>query len=214
MPLGGEPIVRRALRQVLLCPDLGGVVVVAPVGHLSEVADLLGGTAAVDVPVEVVAGGAERSDSVALGVASLSDAVDLVLVHDAARALAPTAVFERVVAALRAGHDAVVPVLPVTDTIKEVGPVRADGLADVVRTVDRTSLRAVQTPQGFTRHVLVRAHEVRVNERAGAAVTDDAGLVEAAGGTVTTVAGDARSVKITTPHDLAAAAQWLDKGPR
>lgn len=187
---------------------------VAPVGHLSEFADLLGDVAAVDVPVEVVAGGAERSDSVALGVAALGDAVDLVLVHDAARALTPTAVFERVVGALRAGRDAVVPVLPVTDTIKEVGPVRADGLADVVRTIDRTSLRAVQTPQGFRRSVLERAHEVWAHERAGGTVSDDAGLVEAAGGTVTTVAGDARSVKITTPHDLEAAAQWLDKSPR
>ncbi len=198
----------RALRQVLFCPDVDEVVVVAPAGHLSAFIDLLGDNAAGDGPVQVVAGGAERSDSVACGAAALSDRVDLVLVHDAARALAPAIVFERVVGALHAGHGAVVPVLSVTDTIKRVGPAGPDGHEAVVGTLDRSSLRVVQTPQGFTRAVLLQAHQ-----RAGAAVTDDAGLVEAAGGVVTTVAGDARSLKITSPHDLAAAALWLEPAP-
>lgn len=196
---------RHALHQVLTCPDLSEVIVVAPADHLSEFTDLLSGVGADGVPVKVVAGGGQRSDSVARGIDALSAGVDLVLVHDAARALAPAAVFERVVAALHTGHDAVIPVLPVTDTIKQVDVAERGGHEAVRRTLDRTSLRAVQTPQGFTRDVLRQAHE-----RADAVVTDDAGLVEAAGGTVTTVAGDARSLKITTPHDLEVAALWLD----
>jgi 2-C-methyl-D-erythritol 4-phosphate cytidylyltransferase len=117
--------------------------------------------------------------------------VDLVLVHDAARALTPPAVVEAVVAALRAGADAVVPVLPVTDTVK-----RVDG--DRVRvTVDRSDLRVAQTPQGFRREVLAAAHA-----QAGPAATDDAALVERLGLTVDTVPGSEEAFKVTRPFDL------------
>jgi hypothetical protein len=115
----------------------------------------------------------------------------LVLVHDAARCLVPPEVVERVVAALRAGAPAVVPVLPVTDTVKQV-----DAAGTVVRTVPRADLRAVQTPQGFARDVLERAHD------AGASgATDDASLLEALGLPVTTVVGDERAFKVTRPLD-------------
>lgn len=140
----------------------------------------------------IVVGGAERTDSVRAGLAAAGDA-ELVLVHDAARPLTPAPMIERVVAALRAGASAVIPVLPVADTIKRVGP---DGAVEA--TVDRADLRAVQTPQGFTAAALRAAYDAAPGELA----TDDAGLVERAGGTVVTVPGDPLALKITTAFDL------------
>lgn len=156
------------------------------------------------VEIRVVPGGAERSDSVALGLRALAPDVEVVLVHDAARALTPPKVFDRVVAAVRDGHPAVTPALPVADTIKqvEVGP---DGTETVLSTIDRGTLRAVQTPQGFQRTTLELAHA-----EVGRALTDDCGMVEALGGRVHVVPGDPRAMKITTPHDLEVAAAWLE----
>lgn len=159
----------------------------------------LTGAGAGQVQVAVVAGGAERSDSVAAGLAALPHGVGIVLVHDAARALTPPAVFERVVEAVRHGRSAVVPALAVTDTIKMV-----DARDHVVSTPDRNALRAVQTPQGFLRQTLERAHR-----EAGGAVTDDAGLVEGLGEAVFVVPGDPRSRKITDAEDLAVVGSWL-----
>jgi len=184
--VAGEPLLAHALRGLRSAPSIGPVVVVAPAPDVQAVTRLV---AAYDVGV--VAGGAQRQDSVRLGLAALPAEVDLVLVHDAARCLTPRHVVEAVVAALRAGADAVVPVLPIADTVKQV-----DGQL-VLRTVDRADLRAVQTPQGFRRAVLERAHSSGLR-----ATTDDAGLVEALGGTVTTVPGDDEAFKITRPLDL------------
>lgn len=140
--------------------------------------------------VTVVAGGEERHDSVAAGLAALADDVDYVLVHDAARPFVPAEVISRVIDALEAGAQAVVPAIPVVDTIKRV-------FEDVVvETVERSALRSVQTPQGFRRSVLVEAHA------AGGAATDDALMVERLGISVTVVAGSEESFKITTPRDL------------
>lgn len=173
----------RATRQV----DL--VVVVAPAELVSELADDLGADAL------VVAGGAERTDSVRAGLSAALTAAPgarYVLVHDAARALTPPQLISDVISALRAGARAVVPVLPVTDTIKVVDE---DGV--VTATPDRSALRAVQTPQGFAVDVLRRAHDGNVE-----AVTDDAGLVERGGTAVHTIVGDPRAFKITTVLDL------------
>jgi 2-C-methyl-D-erythritol 4-phosphate cytidylyltransferase len=126
-----------------------------------------------------------------------------VLVHDAARALTPADLFVRVVDALRAGSNAVIPVLPVVDTIKSVD---ADGT--VTGTPDRSTLRAVQTPQGFDVDLLERAN------RDAADATDDAGLVERLGERITTVAGDPLAFKITTPLDLVLARTVLASGVR
>jgi len=168
------------------------VVVTAPPSSATDFAAL--------VPsATVVAGGATRQDSVRAGLSSLPAEVDTVLVHDAARALVPIDVVHRVLAALNDGAEAVVPVVPLADTVKEV---TADG--DIVRTVDRTSLRAVQTPQGFRRAVLDRAHAAGMTD-----ATDDAALVEALGVTVTTVAGSAEALKVTTPMDLEVAQSIL-----
>ena len=125
-----------------------------------------------------------RLDSVRVGLAALADDVDAVLVHDVARAFVPPAVIDRVIAALADGADAVVPGLPVIDTIK-----RVDADEVVLATVDRSELRAIQTPQGFRRSALVAAH-------AGAPeATDDAALIEAGGGQVVVVAGRRRGIQ-------------------
>ncbi|MGI8537576.1 MAG: 2-C-methyl-D-erythritol 4-phosphate cytidylyltransferase [Mycobacteriales bacterium] len=184
--LAGEPLLVHAVRGLRSAPSVGPVVVAAPAPDVEAVRGLL---AAYDV--DVVAGGAHRQDSVRLALAVLPAEVDLVLVHDAARCLTPSHVVEAVVAALRAGADAVVPVLPIADTVKQVDGQR------VLGTVDRTTLRAVQTPQGFRREVLQQAHSSGPQS-----ATDDAGLVEALGGTVTTVPGDDAAFKITRPLDL------------
>lgn len=184
--LAGEPLLVHAVRGLRAAPSVGPVVVAAPAADVAQVQALL---AAYDVLV--VAGGAERTDSVRLALAALDPAVELVLVHDAARCLTPPALVEAVVACLRAGAEAAVPVLPVGDTVKTV-----DG-STVVATVDRAALRAAQTPQGFRRDVLARAHAA-----AAGSVTDDAGLVEALGVAVTTVPGDEEAFKVTRPIDL------------
>jgi 2-C-methyl-D-erythritol 4-phosphate cytidylyltransferase len=133
------------------------------------------------------------------GLAAAGDA-EFVLVHDAARALTPPAMIARVVAELKAGSAAVIPVLPVTDTIKSV-----DVLGVVTGTPLRSELRAVQTPQGFSAQVLRDAHDA-----GDLAATDDASLVERLGVSVQTIAGEVRAFKITTPLDLVLARALLD----
>ncbi len=184
--LAGEPLLVHAVRTLRSVPSIGVVVVAAPAPDVEAVGRLL-----VAYDVVVVPGGDDRQDSVHRTLAALPPDVDLVLVHDAARCLTPGHVIEAVVAALRAGADAVVPVLPIADTVKHVEGVR------VLGTVDRAALRAVQTPQGFRREVLEQAHAAGRQ-----AATDDASLVEVLGGTVTTVPGDDEAFKITRPLDL------------
>jgi len=148
-------------------------------------------------PVTVVPGGADRTESVRLALRAALERVPdakIVLVHDAARAFTPPALVRSVTAAVAAGAQAVVPVLPVTDTVK-----RVDDAGVVLDTPSRTHLRAVQTPQGFDVDVLCRAYE------AADVATDDAGLVERIGVPVHTVPGDVAAMKITTPFDLAVA---------
>lgn len=146
-----------------------------------------------DARLACVAGGSERSDSVraALGLVPVED-IDCILVHDAARPFVPAAVIERVVAAVLGGAPAVIPVLPVTDTIK-----RVDAAGRVVETPERASLVAVQTPQGFEPALLRRAHATPVP-----GATDDAMLAERLGVTVQTVTGADDAFKITHPRDL------------
>lgn len=166
------------------------------------------------VRVLLVPGGVTRQDSVARGLAAGLAAVpdaDVVLIHDAARCLTPSEMIARVAEAVRQGHDAVIPALPVTDTIKRVGAPNAYSAEPVEQTVDRRVLRAVQTPQGFKRELIERAHregaERALNE--ATAASDDAALVEALGERVWVVAGDERAMKITTPRDLAVAKLML-----
>lgn len=161
-----------------------GVILVLPEDQVGRVA--------LDVqPDVVVAGGATRSASVRAGLAQVPEGVEAVVVHDAARPLAHPGLFSAVLEALAAGADGAVAAVPVADTLKRVD---ADGT--VVETVDREGLWAVQTPQGFRADVLRAAHAGKPE------ATDDAGLVEAAGGRVVVVAGDRRNLKVTDPADL------------
>ena len=193
--LGGEPLLVHAVRRLCAAASIAQVVVAAPADSLDAVRALLEPFA----PVFVLAGGASRQLSVAAALAAADPALDIVLVHDAARALAPPALIERVAAAVRAGSPAVIPVLPVIDTIKQV-----DDAGWVLGTVDRAALRAVQTPQGFRRDVLLAAHAAAVDEH-----TDDAGLAEKIGIPVQTVEGDEAALKITRPADLRLAEIFL-----
>lgn len=190
--LDARSILHHALRGVFSAPA-AQVVVVVPEGYEGDATtDALDAAGDRGELVTVVTGGTTRQQSVAAGLAALWGDVDTVLVHDAARALTPAAVFERVVAALDDGAVAVIPVLPVVDTIK-----RVDGAGRVVAAVDRSELAAAQTPQGFRRSVLEAAAA-----SADADHTDDAALVAAAGHPVVTVEGDARAFKVTTAPDL------------
>jgi 2-C-methyl-D-erythritol 4-phosphate cytidylyltransferase len=195
--VAGVTLVEHAVTRALGSAATAQVVVVAPASHLGTAGALLSGHPRAS-DVTVVAGGDERSRSVAAGLAALREDVDVVLVHDAARCLAPSDLFDRLVEAVRAGHDAVVPGLPVADTIKQVD---AEGL--VVATPERSRLRAIQTPQAFRRSVLEAAHA------SGGDATDDAALVERAGGTVLVVDGDELAFKVTTPADLERAGRIL-----
>jgi 2-C-methyl-D-erythritol 4-phosphate cytidylyltransferase len=174
-------------------PRVDDVIVVAP----ASLVDVVRGLAPSDAVV--VAGGATRQESVVCGLAALHDEVDLVLIHDSARAFAPADVVDRVLDELIAGADAVIPVLPMRDAVKQV-----DASGSVLATLDRSMLRLVQTPQGFRRSVIVEAHGRAVTASSVDAV-DDAALVEMMGVAVATVAGDERSFKITVPADIARA---------
>lgn len=193
--LAGEPLLVHAIRRVAASASVRQIVVAAPAADVSAVRSLLAPIA----PVTVVAGGAERQESVAIALAQVSPEIDIVLVHDAARSLTPPALIESVAAAVRAGAPAVIPVLPVVDTIKEVGPSEI-----VVGTVDRSALRSVQTPQGFRHTVLAAAHAAATDP-----LTDDAGLVEKAGLPVTCIPGSELALKITRPLDLVLAEALL-----
>ncbi|MEU3454094.1 2-C-methyl-D-erythritol 4-phosphate cytidylyltransferase [Micromonospora sp. NPDC006766] len=197
-PLAGEPLLVHAVRRIAAAPSVHTIVVAAPAADVTTVRAMLAPVA----PVTVVAGGAERQASVAAALAAVPAGPEIVLVHDAARALTPPELIESVAGAVRAGHDAVIPVLPVVDTIKEVGTGEV-----VLGTVDRSALRAVQTPQGFRRSVLAAAHEA-----AGDLLTDDAGLVEKQGVPVVCVPGSEYALKVTRPFDLALAEHLLTTG--
>ncbi|MDO5084752.1 MAG: 2-C-methyl-D-erythritol 4-phosphate cytidylyltransferase [Arachnia propionica] len=198
--LGGESLVGHAVRAMVAGGALR-VVVTVPAGHLADFEAVLAGR----TEVRLVVGGAERQDSVRLGLAALAEEFGpetVVLVHDAARPLVPQRVVRDVVTAVRDGADAVVPVVDVHDSIRTAEPVGS-------QPVDRSTLRAVQTPQGARLAVLRQAHRL-VQER-GLPVTDDASAVELLGRAVTQVAGDREAAKITEPADLLLAEAVLDR---
>ena len=148
--------------------------------------------------VTVVTGGSTRTKSVKIALESIDSEIEFVLVHDAARPLASGELGKRVIDALAAGDVAVIPALNVADTIKEV-----DAANYVVSTPNRERLRAVQTPQGFARETLVKAHMQNIE------ATDDGALVEAMRGKVKLIEGEIRALKITNPEDLASALKYL-----
>ena len=187
--LGNRTLLEHAVAA--LAPVAEKIVVTAPAGYEKKIQELVGDG------ITVVTGGATRSDSVRAGLAAI-DGADFVLVHDAARALATSDLAKKIVQALVGGEVAVVPALPVVDTLQTVA---ATGYVDAA--VDRTPLRRIQTPQGFSYAVLKEIHEK------AAEASDDSTLVLAAGHQVKTITGEERALKITTPSDLATALTFL-----
>ncbi|WP_217141008.1 2-C-methyl-D-erythritol 4-phosphate cytidylyltransferase [Streptomyces sp. AC627_RSS907] len=198
-PLGGTPMLIHALRAMAASRAVSLVVVVAPPDGAAEVKGLLDAHALPErTDFLVVPGGESRQESVRLGLDVLPADYDIVLVHDAARPLVPVDTVDAVIEAVREGAPAVVPALPLADTVKQVEPAAAPGEPEpVVATPERARLRAVQTPQGFDRATLVRAHETVAGD-----VTDDASMVEQLGLTVVVVPGHEEAFKVTRPLDL------------
>ena len=229
--IGAHSLLELSARTLAEVPAIDLIVVAAPAAHLDDVlaelaflasprpesddapdafVDATGEFVVVDdIPARrapgliVVAGGATRQESVANALAVLPDDTTHVLVHDAARALMPAQVALAVLEALHDGANAVIPVIPVADTVKVVEA------GAVMHTVDRGTLRIVQTPQGFTRAALERAHQ-SAREQGLDDVTDDAGLCERAGIAVRVVDGDPLGFKITRPLDLVLAEALLE----
>ncbi|MFJ6985296.1 MULTISPECIES: 2-C-methyl-D-erythritol 4-phosphate cytidylyltransferase [unclassified Streptomyces] len=197
--LGGTPLLIHAVRALAASRAVSLVVVVAPPDGTAEVKSLLDAHALPDrTDFLVVPGGDTRQQSVRLGLDALPPGHDIVLVHDAARPLVPVDTVDAVIEAVRDGAPAVVPALPLADTVKEVEPATTTGDPEpVLATPDRSRLRAVQTPQGFDRATLLRAHRTVTED-----VTDDASMVERLGLTVVVVPGHEEAFKVTRPLDL------------
>lgn len=195
--LAGEPVVRRAAAALRACAPVRRIVAVGPDGALDALDDVLAG-----LDVSVVAGGAERSDSVRAGLAALApDPPDAVLVHDAARPGLPAPVVDALIAALET-HDGAAPVLAVPDTVRRMAGGRFAG------DVDREGLVRVQTPQAF-RYAALRAAYAAADGPAG----DDVAIAQAAGLSVACVPGDARLMKLTYPEDFAMLERLLAPAP-
>jgi 2-C-methyl-D-erythritol 4-phosphate cytidylyltransferase len=193
--VAGKPMLLHSVQTFQLRPDVAMVVCVLPKAYAGDPPPWLFQCDLERLLLSV--GGRDRAESVYNGLEDLPEDVEYVLVHDAARPLATGATIDRVVAAARAGTGAVA-ALPVVDTLKEVD---ADGR--VVRTVERAGLWRAQTPQGFPRAMIERAHTEARRERVSA--TDDAALCERLGLPVVVVRGSERGMKITEESDFARA---------
>jgi 2-C-methyl-D-erythritol 4-phosphate cytidylyltransferase/2-C-methyl-D-erythritol 2,4-cyclodiphosphate synthase len=200
--LGGRSILQRALDPIFGMSEPAQVVVVVPEAQLALARDEVRESASSAVEyVSVVVGGPTRQSSVAAGLDALWPDVGVVLVHDAARPFAPAALFEAVVARVRASGQGIIPGLPVADTLKRLD----EDLA--LETVDRSVLSAIQTPQGFPRVELTESYALATKD-----YTDDAAVFAAAGHTVRVIMGDALAFKITTPWDRRRAQSHIEAG--
>ena len=201
VPLAGRPLLLHSLERLSGLPGLLEQVVVVPPGWRARVEERFAAEFARWKVSRVVEGGVRRQDSAAAGFAALSPGVEVVLIHDAARPLVRAAAAARVAAAAARGGAALLAV-PLSDTLKREGPEGRVG-----ETLDRRGLWRAQTPQGFRREVYAAAMRRAMKE--GGDATDDASLVERAGGAVTLVEGDPSNLKITTAADLRAAEALL-----
>ena len=194
-PLAGRAMFEYSLEACQEAESIGPIVIAVPPDRIEALRKLVGQS-----PVRLTAGGATRSQSVAAGLALID--TELVVVHDAARPLVTSSLIDEAVAALRstAGLDAVIAAAPVTDTVK-----RVDSDGRVSETLDRSELRAVQTPQVFRRRALLAAIAAGDLESA----TDDASLIEADGGSVAVLAAPSFNIKVTVPEDIAFAEALL-----
>lgn len=198
----GRTILEHSLLPLSALAELAQVVIAAPASHLAEATEIAN-VLNTDATLDVVAGGETRQQSIANALAVLSDDIEVVLVHDAARAFASTELFERVANEVRSSGAAVIPALEIADTIKRVS---AD---QVLETVDRSSLRSAQTPQGFVSSELQRAYAVASDD-----FTDDAALMQSQGKKVLFVRGEVEASKITTADDLIAVRSRLSRSGR
>lgn len=200
--IDGRTLLEHAIRTVTGLPHRGQLVLVVPGDHAADALALVESVLPHEDrwQVSVVHGGAERHESVAFGLLALHESIETVLVHDAARPLTPSTVFERVISAVHESREATIPVIAVTDTLKHVTD---DGT--ITATIDRSSLVAVQTPQGFDREMLVAAYAAPAehpDETPTAAPTDDAEVMQRFGARVRTVPGSPFSHKLTTSADF------------
>ncbi len=193
--LAEKTLIEHALENVAEVPALEQVIVAVPAGHEAQTVEIIElALAGKNVRFDVVVGGQTRQQSIANALGVIDPEIEVVLVHDAARALAPASLFTRVASEVRRTGLGVVPVMKIADTVKRVD-------ANVVReTVDREALRVAQTPQGFVAKELLKAYAATTAEH-----TDDASLVQAHGMQVNAIEGDERAFKITTADDLTAA---------
>ena len=193
--LGGVPVIGRALRAFAAVEAIDTLVIVGPAERHAELSELVPSRPGLEL--RCVEGGSRRQDSVAAGIAVAE--ADWYLVHDGARPLASPALIEAVLDAARTAG-AAIPGVPVVDTLK-----RVDGESDaILETVDRASVRAVQTPQGFAGDLLREAHATVTVD-----ATDDASMVEALGRSVVVIEGDPANIKVTRPLDLVIARELL-----
>jgi 2-C-methyl-D-erythritol 4-phosphate cytidylyltransferase len=193
------------IRRVLDIARVGHLIVAVPADFKTEALEHIDRAmrdANKKIPFDVVVGGETRTQSVKNSLLALDQLDSFVLVHDAARPFVPQSVFESVIGKLDNGAKVVIPVIPVSDTIKTVNE-----KSEVINTLDRTQLRAVQTPQGFAREVLSEIYATTDLKP----TTDDAGLAEIAGINVSTVAGSVESFKVTTPFDLEMATNFMNR---
>ena len=189
--VNGHTILEHSLAPISVLADLAQVVIAAPATHLAEATEIANAVLTTDATLDVVVGGDTRQQSIANALAVVGDEIEIVLVHDAARAFASSALFERVTDAVRSTSASVIPALEIADTIKRVSGDRVE------ETVDRSALRSAQTPQGFMASELKRAYANASDD-----FTDDAALMQSQGKKVSFVAGEVEAAKITTPEDL------------
>ena len=189
--VAGTTLLEHAISRAIGTKDLAQLVITATAGYLEQFLSLATPHIPSGIELVVLEGGETRQQSIALALGRVDKSAEVILVHDAARAFTPTEVFDRVVAEVSASGFGVVPVVAVHDTVK-----RASG-EEVLETVDRSELRAAQTPQGFPAQLLRDAYSSVTEEH-----TDDASLVQAFGHRVLSVAGDRMAMKVTTADDL------------
>jgi 2-C-methyl-D-erythritol 4-phosphate cytidylyltransferase/2-C-methyl-D-erythritol 2,4-cyclodiphosphate synthase len=201
--LAEKTLLEHTLENLASVASLEQVIIAVPAGHEAQTATLADiALAGASVRFDVVVGGATRQESIANALGVIDLELSVVLVHDAARALAPASLFERVAAEVRRSNLGAIPVMKIADTIKRVD----DEI--VLETVDRNLLRAAQTPQGFVLAQLLEAYQATTDD-----YTDDAALAQAHGIQINAVDGDERAFKITTADDLAAAElRYLHRG--
>ena len=196
--LEGKSLLEHSVFRALAMENLKQLIIAVPETHLEQTLEFEKQLSSQGVDIRVVVGGATRQQSVSESLAALSGGIDIVLVHDSARSLASTDLFNRVAVAVDENQIGVIPTLQVADTIKKYK-------GDVIQeTIERSNLVLAQTPQGFPASVLVSAHVAATEQ-----FTDDAALVQSFGGTVMMIPGEEQAMKITTAKDFERAQSQL-----